>query len=332
MKTSNRRRAIRVCLQDYGEVKKLRYLDHGVETAGLNVVDVDGSLLCAGSCEWCDALKDRCASRGGTVHADPAKFPAVPREDPLDELSAVLWFLASLTCDHEPGCAIKQGDGSLCDCDKPLPDGDPWYVRARNALRIVGDLKAEQTKRAVLSCNGCGTQLRRGETMVCADCARPLEEQIQYCYPDPPKVVPHEYVATEPYRGCSVCGVGPGAACHNSAEVKRFHEEKHCHAGGGPHDDSCAEGATPFPEEPRGRVLQLKPLAGHPGPNGNGTVYEVALPDRVVRLIVLRAERGSVSPAEFEELRKGYQKLFEGTAGLVLICPGDELTLLELPR
>jgi hypothetical protein len=37
--------------------------------------------------------------------------------------------------------------------------------------------------------------------------------------------VPHDYVPTDPYKGCGECGFGPGAAVHNSHEVRR-HREK----------------------------------------------------------------------------------------------------------
>lgn len=33
---------------------------------------------------------------------------------------------------------------------------------------------------------------------------------------------PHYYVQTTPYRGCAICGVGPGAFVHNTYEVERF--------------------------------------------------------------------------------------------------------------
>jgi len=33
---------------------------------------------------------------------------------------------------------------------------------------------------------------------------------------------PHYYVPTEPYRGCDMCGLGPGAFRHNEYEVDRF--------------------------------------------------------------------------------------------------------------
>lgn len=56
------------------------------------------------------------------------------------ELSEVLWFLASLTCDHEPGCAIKQGNASSCSCDKLIPDEDPWRARIRAALQLPSSL------------------------------------------------------------------------------------------------------------------------------------------------------------------------------------------------
>jgi hypothetical protein len=36
--------------------------------------------------------------------------------------------------------------------------------------------------------------------------------------------VPHDYVPTEPYKGCGECGFGPGAAVHNSHEVRRHKE------------------------------------------------------------------------------------------------------------
>lgn len=39
---------------------------------------------------------------------------------------------------------------------------------------------------------------------------------------DDPRKLPHDYAPTEPYKGCAVCGVGPGAAVHNSAEISRF--------------------------------------------------------------------------------------------------------------
>jgi hypothetical protein len=37
--------------------------------------------------------------------------------------------------------------------------------------------------------------------------------------------VPHDYVPTDPYKGCGECGFGPGAAVHNSHEVRRQKEE-----------------------------------------------------------------------------------------------------------
>jgi hypothetical protein len=40
-----------------------------------------------------------------------------------------------------------------------------------------------------------------------------------------PRKVPHDYVPTDPYKGCGECGFGPGAAVHNSHEVRR-HREK----------------------------------------------------------------------------------------------------------
>jgi hypothetical protein len=39
------------------------------------------------------------------------------------------------------------------------------------------------------------------------------------------KKVPHDYVPTDPYKGCGECGFGPGAAVHNSHEVRRHKEE-----------------------------------------------------------------------------------------------------------
>lgn len=279
-------RTIYVRVKELDGSARTQWLKHGDGIEGLNVVDIDLSTMCQHSCSWCGALERRCLSRGGSVHKDrrswPVEPPAAvrspaivraekaqpftakvrtsddPEKDPLAEISAVLWFMASLTCDHEPLCGIKAS--GPCDCDKYVPDDDPWYVRIRKSLQLVSKLQLEQTKKAILSCNGCGDPLKQGETMVCKQCGEIIDLRS------------------------------------------------------------------------RRRSLQLKPMPGQPGPNGNGTVYEVEVPDGVVRLVVLRAERGTVSPEEYVAMRKLYTKLFKGTVGVALICPGDELTLLEVPR
>jgi hypothetical protein len=61
--------------------------------------------------------------------------------DPFHELSSVLWFLASLTSDHEPGCIVKDGKGEPCDCDVVLREGEPWWKRVRASLRLPSALK-----------------------------------------------------------------------------------------------------------------------------------------------------------------------------------------------
>lgn len=100
--------------------------------------------------------------------------------DPLHELGVVLWFLASLVLDHEPLCAFKQGEA--CDCQKLVPDDDPWAARIRASLQLVSKLRHAQTVRAILSCSACGTSLRAGEMMVCAPCQQNLETKVEYLY------------------------------------------------------------------------------------------------------------------------------------------------------
>ncbi len=33
---------------------------------------------------------------------------------------------------------------------------------------------------------------------------------------------PHYYVPTDPYKGCGVCGIGPGAYVHNDFNVEAY--------------------------------------------------------------------------------------------------------------
>lgn len=61
--------------------------------------------------------------------------------DPFHELSSVLWFLASLTSDHDPGCIVKDGKGEPCDCEVTLREGEPWWRRVRASLRLPSQLK-----------------------------------------------------------------------------------------------------------------------------------------------------------------------------------------------
>lgn len=101
--------------------------------------------------------------------------PDDEHKDAVSELSAVLWFLASLTSDHAPGCAVKEGDGQPCDCEVLLPEGSEWRARVRGALRLLGKLRVEQAKASILSCNGCGDPLKSGEMMVCKQCSELLD-------------------------------------------------------------------------------------------------------------------------------------------------------------
>lgn len=197
---------------------------HGADLAGVNAFEVSRSDLCATSCAWCEALVDRCRSRGGRV-LEP---------DPFKELSAVLWFLASLTSDHEPGCIVKDGKGEPCDCDVTLREGEPWWRRVRASLSLPAALKG---------------RLEKAESLLKAR-----------------------------------------------------------------------------------RVVQVKPVAGEPGPNGDGTVYEFKMPEgHTERLLVVRYEPGTLSHQQMQAMSAGLQKKLPGV--LVLFAqPNWELTLLELPK
>ena len=171
---------------------------------------------------------------------DPKRWPTAEelvRVEPLDpfaELSAVLWFLASLTSDHEPGCVVKDGKGEPCDCDVTLREGEPWWRRVRASLSLPAALKG---------------RLEKAETLLKAR-----------------------------------------------------------------------------------RVVQVTPVAGVPGPNGDGTVYEFKMPtEDVQRLLVLRHEPGTVVPQQMRDIAEGLRKKLPGL--LVLFAqPNWELTLLELPK
>jgi hypothetical protein len=94
---------------------------------------------------------------------------------------------------------------------------------------------------AILSCNNCGEPLN-GELMMCKACrADPrfaaVFESVEALVTQynkhtntttngptsPPPPEPHHYAETTPYKGCGVCGFGPGAYQHNSANI-REHE------------------------------------------------------------------------------------------------------------
>lgn len=207
---------------------------HGAELAGVNAFEVNKGDLCTKPCEWCEALLKRCQSRGGG-----AKEP-----DPFRELSDVLWFLASLTSDHDPGCIVKDGTGSLmgvpctlgdqpeCDCDVTLREGDPWRARVRASLGLPAALKGR---------------------------LEAVEERLK-----------------------------------------------------------------------ARRVVQVTPVAGDPGPNGDGTVYEVELPKGVHRLLVLRYEQGSLKLGEMQALGESLRKKLPGLV-VLFAQPNWELTVLELP-
>jgi hypothetical protein len=197
---------------------------HGADLTGVNAFEVSRSDLCTVPCAWCDALADRCRSRGGCV-LEP---------DPFKELSAVLWFLASLTSDHEPGCIVKDGKGEPCDCDVTLREGEPWWRRVRASLSLPAALKG---------------RLEKAETQLKAR-----------------------------------------------------------------------------------RVVQVKPVAGVPGPNGDGTVYEFKMPEGdIKRLMVVRYEPNNLDPEQMRAISEGLRKKLPGV--LVLFAqPNWELTLLELPK
>jgi hypothetical protein len=63
-------------------------------------------------------------------------------QEKLEELSAVLWFLVSLTTDHEPLCTIKDSV-SGCNCDVTIKEDDPLWLRARKALFLPNEIKEE---------------------------------------------------------------------------------------------------------------------------------------------------------------------------------------------
>lgn len=213
-----------VTLIDTEGNRSVATLAHGADLAGVNAFEVGRADLCVETCAWCESLAARCRSRGGRV-VEP---------DPFHELSSVLWFLASLTSDHDPGCIVKDGKGEPCDCEVMLREGEPWWRRVRASLSLPAALKGRLEK---------------------------VEAQLK-----------------------------------------------------------------------ARRVVAVTPVAGTPGPNGDGTVYEFKMPEgRVERLLVLRHEPGTLDHAQMRAISDGVRKKLPGV--LVLFAqPNWELTLLELPK
>lgn len=77
------------------------------------------------------------------------------------------------------------------------------------------------------------------------------------------------------------------------------------------------------------RVIEFKPVGGKPGPDGEGTVFDLQIPDGVSRLLVLRRNEPTLVE-ELNRLHKASELLFKGTVGVLVLRPGDEVTLVEL--
>jgi hypothetical protein len=208
------------------------------------------------------------------------------------------------------------------------------YVRSLK--QSPGKLTPDELRAAILSCNACGAPLKQGEMMVCAVCDAALGTKVtpvegkpntfNYEFNTKPRPPPHEYVQTDPYKGCGTCGFGQGAYQHNSENIARYKAEQTV-------ADLKARLEKAESQLKARRVVQVTPVAGSPGPNGDGTVYEFKMPEAagIERLLVLRHEPGSLSHEQMRAISDGVRKKLPGV--LVLFAqPNWELTLLELPK
>jgi hypothetical protein len=208
--------------------------------------------------------------------------------DPFAELSAVLWFLASLTSDHEPGCIVKDGKGEPCDCDVTLREGEPWWRRVRASLSLPAALKGRLEK--------AEGDLEKAVGFARESMRRLENEQKAKCCIDHAGFTP----AQPPCGTCVWCLLRARA---EKAEVLLKSR----------------------------RVVAVTPVAGVPGPNGDGTVYEFKMPEgNVKRLIVVRYESGTLRHDQMIATVEQLRKTLPGV--LVLFAqPNWELTVLELP-
>lgn len=246
------------------------------------------------------------------VGGNPDPFSKETRSDPLSEVGAVLWFMAQLVCDHQPLCAVKANDGRRCDCEKFVPDDDPWYARIKNALQLVSKLRLDATKKAICSCNSCGDSLKQGEVMVCKQCQEIVDLKSDL----------HD-VRNSAAHTSEVFDLEQKARLEAQAEsVDRWKLVLQ-------HENTIAQQAEKLKHR---RVIQVRGLPSKE--EAEAKVYEVHLTDHVGRIYVVNYDDNGNAPesaAWNQRLRELREKIGDRNSVGLLLPRGWEFSVLELP-